>query len=492
MFAASRSRRLATRWASAMAALVFAWLFLATEAQAGPCRSGETAVDYTVKSGDSFSKIAHAHGVGSAIVERSNPGVDPRSIRPGQEIKVCVEKESSSSGSSKSKKKRSRVSCGGGNYLVEHEVVRGDTLSKLARDYGSSTSSILRRNSSLDGDASRIRVGQTLKICGDTGGAHEGIGGRSSGKKSRTCGMRTPIWVHEVVPGEIVSSVAARYGVRRKDLYRLNSSLANNPNLIRPGQDIRVCPEIAPRERKRVEHKVRSGESLSTIAKKYGLTTRELLAFQRGKVKASDGLRAGQTLTVYEDGRVVPGFGAIDSDEGTLSGGVLLRSGSYYTTKASSLSWGTSKTIRLIQKAIAAYRQRSKGGPKVHVGDISRKAGGPFPPHRSHQHGRDVDIGYVLTGEHRETQRFVRASSSNFDAMRSYRLIKAFIDTNEVQYVFVDYYVQKMLYDYAKSRGVSQDTLEELFQYPRGKGRSAGIIRHWKGHDDHFHVRFRR
>ena len=146
----------------------------------------------------------------------------------------------------------------------------------------------------------------------------------------------------------------------------------------------------------------------------------------------------------------------------------------------------------MIQSAIANYRKRSKGGPKVHVGDISRKGGGPFPPHSSHQHGRDVDVGFVLKGDHRDTLRFIKANESNLDAMRTYRLIKAFIDTDEVRLVFVDYKVQKILYEYAQSKGVSDDTLEELFQYPRGSKASRGIIRHWKGHSDHFHVRFRR
>ena len=61
-----------------------------------------------------------------------------------------------------------------------------------------------------------------------------------------------------------------------------------------------------------------------------------------------------------------------------------------------------------------------------------------------------------------------------------------------MRYIFVDYSVQKLLYEYAKGKGVSEDTLSELFQYPRGKRASRGIIRHWKGHIDHFHVRFRR
>ena len=34
-------------------------------------------------------------------------------------------------------------------------------------------------------------------------------------------------------------------------------------------------------------------------------------------------------------------------------------------------------------------------------------------------------------------------------------------------------------------------TLDALFQYPRGKRRSYGLIRHWRNHVNHFHVRFR-
>ena len=50
---------------------------------------------------------------------------------------------------------------------------------------------------------------------------------------------------------------------------------------------------------------------------------------------------------------LVAGFGALDDDSGTLKGGVNLRAGSYYTVKAASLSWGTTKTIRLIQSGLA-------------------------------------------------------------------------------------------------------------------------------------------
>ena len=86
--------------------------------------------------------------------------------------------------------------------------------------------------------------------------------------------------------------------------------------------------------------------------------------------------------------------------------------------------------------------------------------------------------------------KFINASSSNLDVARTWSLIDAFLDTDKVKYIFMDYSIQKLLYDEAKRQGVSRDTLDELFQYPRGKGRTRGIIRHWRRHVNHFHVRF--
>ncbi|PIE16038.1 MAG: hypothetical protein CSA66_07845, partial [Proteobacteria bacterium] len=63
---------------------------------------------------------------------------------------------------------------------------------------------------------------------------------------------------------------------------------------------------------------------------------------------------------------------------------------------------------------------------------------------------------------------------------------------SKVSYMFVDYRVQKKLYDWAKNKkGVSARTLAWLFQYPRGRRAMKGIIRHEPGHLNHYHVRFK-
>ena len=448
--------------------------FAPQPAWAGGCPDGGKAIEHEVQSGQTLSGIAAKHGVSQRSIERANPGLNPNLIRPGQTLKVCLP----GSSSSKSKSKSSGRSCGGGKTISEHEVRSGETLSGIASKYGVSVDTIIARNAALKKNPNALRVGQDLLICADSRRA----------KASKLCGNRTPLHTHEVLPGEHLGEIAGRYGVRRRDLQRLNSSLRSNSNLLRVGQKIRVCPQIAPRSIDKFEHTVQSGETLSGIAKKYGVTTNELLGYQRGKLKNANDLRVGQSLVVYKPGKLLPGYGAYDDDKGVLKSGVQLPPGKYYVVKKPVYAWGTGKTIRLIQSAIAAYRRVWKSSPKIHVGDISKKGGGKFPPHRSHQHGHDVDIGYVLKGEKKDETRFTSANSKNLDVARTWSLLKAFLDTDEVKYIFVDTSIQKLLYEHAKQKGVSRDTLDELFQYPRRHGH--GIIRHSKGHVNHFHLRF--
>ena len=446
-----------------------------------------------VSSGDTLSGIAAKHGVSEKALINGNPSLkkNPDLLRLGQMINVCVDDGAAASPSaekskskSKSKPKRGKP-CAGGGEITKHTVASGETLSRIARIYGVSDTAITRYNKTLRDNPNKLRVGQEIDVCVSGGSV-----GRA--KKSKACDFITPIHTHTVVPGEHLGQIAGRYGVRKRDLTKLNARLRKNPDMLSVGQSIRVCPIIAPHERTKISYTVQSGDNLGKIAQRYGLTPSELERYQRGKLKNPNALREGQKLTVWVDGDVVEGFARIDRDKGKLKAGVQLPPGKHYVVKWEAGAWGAAKTIRVIQSAVASYKRKQPGGPKVHIGDISKRGGGKFPPHVSHQHGRDVDIGYVLKGKYAHEKRFKSANASNLDVARTWTLIKAFVDSDEVTYIFMDYRIQKLLYEHAKERGYSEDTLDELFQYPRGKRRTHGLIRHWKGHVNHFHVRFRK
>ena len=185
-----------------------------------------------------------------------------------------------------------------------------------------------------------------------------------------------------------------------------------------------------------------------------------------------------------------PDFVDFDARTNTMDDGVQLQPGPGYVVKRPAHAWGTPRTIAAIQAAVRRYTAEGLGGPAVHVGDVSRETGGPFPPHLSHQDGRDVDVGYVLRGESADVTRFVTATHGRLDVVRSWALLRAFLSTERVRYVFVDYGLQRLLYEHARAQGEDPERLQALFQYPRGSAASHGVIRHWRGHANHFHVRF--
>lgn len=482
------SMRLRSAAVGLLGLAIYAW---SPEAAAKGKSKPSKTCDVEVASGDTLGGIAAKHGVSEKQLISNNPALkkNPNLLRVGQVLDVCSAASDEDGSKSKKKGKSSKPtrgrSCEGGGRIAKHEVESGDTLSRIARSYAVEESAITRHNKALRDDPNKLRVGQEIDVCVASGSV-------GSAKKSKACDFITPVHTHTVVPGEHLGQVAGRYGVRKRDLTKLNAKLRKNPDMLRVGQTIRVCPVITPHERTKITYTVQSGDNLGSIAQRYGLTPSELERYQRGKLENANALREGQTLTVWADGGVVKGFARINRDKGKLRAGVQLPPGRHYVVKWEGGAWGTGKTIRVIQSAVATYKRKLPGGPKVHIGDISKRGGGKFRPHLSHQHGRDVDIGYVLEGKYAHEKRFHTAVNGNLDIARTWTLIKAFVDSGEVTYIFMDYRIQEKLYKYAKKRGYSEDTLDELFQYPRGKRRTHGLIRHWKGHHNHFHVRFRK
>jgi LysM repeat protein len=310
-------------------------------------------------------------------------------------------------------------------------------------------------------------------------------------RNAEACEFRTPIHQHVVEAGEHLGLIAGRYGVLSADVLALNPTLAANPNHIRVGQKIAVCPELPPREVLELVHQVAPGETFNQIAYANNLSPDELLGMQDGSLVNPNKLRVGDKLAIVTVGDILPGFEPEPPQPGRLVNSRKLPTHDAYTIKRAHNVYGTPRTVKLIGQVVAAYERRAPGGPKLRIGDISKDGGGPLNGHLSHQEGRDLDIGLVLQGKLADRLHFSGAAPNTIDLERTWALVEEFIATGEVRCIFLDYQVQKLLHGYAKQHGVPQSKLDEYFQYPRGSGRNHGIIRHWRGHENHLHVRFR-
>ena len=122
--------------------------------------------------------------------------------------------------------------------------------------------------------------------------------------------------------------------------------------------------------------------------------------------------------------------------------------------------YGHERTIRLILAVSAAYRAANPDAPRIVVGDISFRQGGPMELHRSHQNGLDVDVYYP------RRDRVERAPSARrqIDRALTQDLLDRFLEAG-ADVIFVGY-----------SLGLDGPD-DRLVPYPN--------------HEDHMHVRFR-
>jgi murein endopeptidase len=159
-------------------------------------------------------------------------------------------------------------------------------------------------------------------------------------------------------------------------------------------------------------------------------------------------------------------------------------------------AFGTTTTVEHVERILADINERFPDIHDIAVGDISAETGGRISEHSSHQSGRDIDIGLIFTEKpDAYPHSFVVGDADNLDLEATFVLVEEFAKTSEysagVQMIFLDFDLQGLLYQWALDNGETPEYLAKLFQFPHGRGASAGLVRHEPHHADHIHVRFR-
>ncbi|MBZ4422309.1 penicillin-insensitive murein endopeptidase [Myxococcus sp. RHSTA-1-4] len=146
------------------------------------------------------------------------------------------------------------------------------------------------------------------------------------------------------------------------------------------------------------------------------------------------------------------------------------------------VAWATEETVNYLAEAIREVRAKFPNAPPLRVNGISNKEGGYLRPHKSHQNGRDVDVGFYYPTvdpiRERERERYINVPLN-------WAFIRALVTKTDVQMVLVDRRVRKVIYDYAVQSGEDKAWLDSIFN-----DGPTGIVRHARRHRDHFHIRF--
>jgi membrane-bound lytic murein transglycosylase D len=172
--------------------------------------------------------------------------------------------------------------------FVEHYVQRGETMGHIARKYRVSSRLLQEANPRVN--PRRLRVGQRLVV--PTGGAISSAMARHMSDPKPAAGTNTSGY-HRVRWGETLSEIADEYGVSQRDLKAWNNLDAKGS--IRAGQRLRVASPDAKASSART-HLVRRGDTLSGLAKRYGVSVSELR--QANGMSDGETLKAGEALKI--------------------------------------------------------------------------------------------------------------------------------------------------------------------------------------------------
>ncbi len=232
------------------------------------------ALTYKVKSGDTLSEIAQKYNVTVEDIIEANNLKPPYTIYKGQRLKIPNKRDK----------------------YIYYKVRRGDTLSEIAEKYKVSVRDIIRANRLKK--PYTIRIGQILRIPNKN--YKPSKSSASKKKKLTECSI-----THRVKKGENIVSIAKKYHVWVKDIKKLNNL---KDGYLYEGQVLCIKPayKSKPKTHKKrtttkyitkiIKHKVKKGEALSLIAKKYHVPVTRIISYN--KLKKPYRIYPGQILKI--------------------------------------------------------------------------------------------------------------------------------------------------------------------------------------------------
>jgi murein endopeptidase len=143
------------------------------------------------------------------------------------------------------------------------------------------------------------------------------------------------------------------------------------------------------------------------------------------------------------------------------SGYIHLRGGDPVDTD----DWGSLELVNCVETVGRAWEAT---GRRIDVNDLSRRPGGRFRPHSSHQNGLDADIRYVRK-DGQDAPLDLRRNPEEYDPLATQELMRLFLKNCEVSLIFSD----------TGRLGFGDQELDP----------DREVLTYATGHSNHFHLR---
>jgi membrane-bound lytic murein transglycosylase D len=293
-------------------------------------------VSHKVSSGETIATIAEMYGVSPKAITSTNDLAEKTRLKKGTVLRIPIdqkqaaedlaaqEKEDEQTGADSSNKEKTETKTENSNtkdngndeltveggYLT-HIVKTNETLYSIAQKYGVRLAD-LRNLNNIPFDKENIAEGKRLKIS---------VSNKVESKKEpeiSKISTNKAFIKHQIRSGETLAQIADDYNVSLESIRQLNN--LTDKNNIQSGQTLKIpttkknallaqkeeAKQKAATSQKKLSHKVKKGETLGSIAGRYGVTEAEIKKWNPKAVVGKKVL-AGTKLSIFEDSPSVGG-----------------------------------------------------------------------------------------------------------------------------------------------------------------------------------------
>ncbi len=256
------------------------------------------AVEYTVKRYDNLIDIAQIFEVRVSDIRNWNNLPYTTTVKVGQRLNIYVPKdqvENYANFDNLDRTEKMRIMYANSDGMwIDHKIRRGETLSLIAEKYGVRQNQIKEWNNLR---TSRIYAGKVLKIFTGKGDYYTA----STPEKSDNNSKYTS---YKIRRGDVLGKIAEKFDVTIADLKRWNNIsgtkiVAGSYIKIYGSEDASSYGDNIEKSNSNViNYTIKSGDNLNDIAKKFKVSTLELMRWNDLK---SSKIIAGSSLKIFSD-----------------------------------------------------------------------------------------------------------------------------------------------------------------------------------------------